>query len=70
MKDDRVKSGPRRTWTVTVPLVVLLIAGVPAGASDYYSSATITERLAWLAQNEPNLVRTQELAVSRDKRTI
>ena len=65
-----MKLAPCRTWRWPVLFVVFLIAAVPANAVDYYSHATMAEHLAWLAENEPNLVHVRELAMSREKRKV
>jgi hypothetical protein len=70
VKDDRVKLGFCRTWRWPVLFIVFLIAAGPADAADYYDHATMAERLAWLAENEPNLVRVREPALSREKRKV
>jgi hypothetical protein len=45
-----------------------LVPGWPA--TEYADSQSMTERLAGLAQQDPNLVRVRELAQSREKRPV
>jgi len=49
-------------------LIALLLAG-PAMTQgvEYYSHKTLGERLAWLGEQDPNLIRIRELAESREK---
>lgn len=50
-------------------LLVALLLGT-AGAAEYHSHAALDERLVWLGEREPNLVRVRELAKSRESRTV
>lgn len=65
-----MKLGPCRTWGWPVLFAALLIPGTSADAADYYNQATMAEHLAWLAKQDPNLVRVRELALSREKRKV
>ncbi len=48
----------------------MLIEATWASASEYYSHRLLGEQLARLAEQEPNLVRIRELALSREKRKV
>ena len=52
-------------------LITLLLTGpaVTRGA-EYFNSQALGERLAWIAGQDPNLIRVRELAESRDKRKV
>ncbi|MBN1506953.1 MAG: hypothetical protein JW955_08910 [Sedimentisphaerales bacterium] len=51
-------------------LVALLIGPVVTQGTEYYSSKALSEHLAWLAGQDPNLIRVRDLAESRDKRKV
>jgi len=55
-------------WIGASILVGLLLG--TAGAAEYSSHAALAERLVWLGEREPNLVRVRELAKSRENRTV
>lgn len=65
-----MKPGSCLKWMVPVLLVSLWIGGTPATAVDYYNHASMAEHLASLSEKEPNLVRVNELAQSREKRKV
>jgi hypothetical protein len=50
--------------------LVLVFLGPAWPAAEYANSQALTEQLAALAQQDPNLVRVRELAQSREKRPI
>ena len=52
-------------------LIALLLAG-PAmtRGAEYYDDRALGERLAWLGEQDPNLIRVRELAESREKRKV
>ncbi len=51
-------------------LFVLVSLGPAWPATEYTNSQSMTEQLAGLAQQDPNLVRVRELAQSREKRQV
>jgi len=65
-----VNLGPYRRQTLSLPLLLMLLGSTWLPAAEYYSSTSMTQRLAGLAQNEPDLVRVRELAESRDQHKV
>ncbi len=65
-------SGIRSYGRRVVPvLMALLLAGSAVTArAEYFNSQALGERLAWLAGQDPNLIRVRELAESREKRKV
>ena len=58
----------RQVWPALIAL--MLISPAAARAAEYYNSISMAERLAWLGQQDPNLIRVRELAESREKRKV
>jgi len=63
-----VDLGSYRRQLLSVFLALAFL--VPAWPVEYTNSPSMTEQLAGLAQQEPNLVRVRELAQSREKRQV
>ncbi len=59
---------PKKTLPLSLLLVLLGSARLPA--TDYYNAKSVAQRLAGLAQEDPNLVRVRELVRSREQRTV
>ena len=62
--------GSYRRETLSVLIALALIGPARARAAEYYSSKSMAQQLAGLAQKDPNLVRVRELAESRGKRKV
>ncbi len=58
----------RRTSLALILLTLIRVTWV--SASEYYGNSPLGERLARLAEQEPNLLRVHELAQSREKHTV
>lgn len=51
-------------------MALLSVGAARTRATEYYSSKSMSQQLAGLAQKDPNLVRVRELAESRGKRKV
>jgi len=63
-------TGSCRRWAWAAVIALMLIGPAAAGAAEYYNSTSMAERLTWLGQQDPNLIRVRELAESREKRKV
>ncbi len=66
---ELLRRRPWRLWVWLVP-AVLLAGAMPTRAADYHDSQARAQRLARLAEREPDLVRVHELATSRGGRAV
>jgi hypothetical protein len=65
-----VNLGSCRKQMLSVSLLVILLGSWRLPAAEYYSSKSLSQQLAGLAQKDPDLIRVRELAPSRDKRAV
>ncbi len=65
-----MKLGLSRKQTLSLPLLLVFLASSWLPAAEYYNAKSMAQRLAGLAQEDPNLVRVRELARSREQRTL
>jgi len=65
-----VELGSYRKQILSLPILLMLAGSSWLPAAEYYSSKTMAEQLAGLAQKDADLMRVRELARSRDKRAV
>ncbi len=65
-----MKLGLSRKQTLSLALLLVLLASAWLPAAEYYNAKSMAQRLAGLAQEDPDLVRVRELARSRAQRTV